>query len=153
MKQFLTSSFENDKFKEKIDEKKIIRWIKNILKELKKENKSVSIQFVSSKTIKNLNKKYRNKDYITDILSFSQLLGEKIDFINSNFLGDIVICVPYVAKFVKDEGHSMETEINYLLLHGILHLIGYDHENGNDDGKMMKLQNRIFKKLTGVDFE
>lgn len=128
--------------------------MKLILNELKRNSYSCSIFFISIKKIEKFNKKYLNKNYPTDVLSFSQITGEKADYINSKFLGDIVISIPFVEKNnMKNKNYPLILEIKYLLLHGLLHLLGYDHENKDNVGKMLNLQNKMFKKLTGVNIE
>lgn len=152
MKSFITITYEEEKYKKIIKEKLIKSWLKRIFKELDIKKSSSAIFFTKEETIKNINREYRKKDYPTDVLSFSQITGEKADFINSNFLGDIVICLPYAEKQAFEKKHSLLNETYYLLLHGVLHLLGYDHEKDESD-QMINLQNDIFKKLLGEDFE
>lgn len=122
---------------------------KKILKELKYEDYDISLFFCTPETIRELNKNYRKADYVTDVLSFSQLEGD--EKIETPFLGDIAICLEKAKTQAKEMGHSLESELNFLVLHGILHLIGYDHEK--DDGEMETIQKEIFYKLTGEDIE
>lgn len=83
-----------------------------------------------------LNRQFRGKDAVTDVLSFpSDARG---------FLGDIVIASGVAARQAKDAGHSLQTEIRVLALHGLLHLLGFDHEA--DDGKMAGVEARLRKK-------
>ena len=98
-----------------------------------------------------LNYKYFKKKSPTDVIAFSQLEGTNCDFIKSNFLGDITICIPYAEKQAKERKHSLYLEVLYLLLHGVLHLLGYEHKDYKR-GEMIDLQNKIFLKLTGVNF-
>jgi probable rRNA maturation factor len=137
--------FEKREFGKKIIQKDIKAWIEKIFIELKIKGKSCSILFADSDTIRELNHEYRNKNEITDVLSFSQVEG--IDFPERQFLGDIVICMQQASIQAKRLKHSLNSEIRFLILHGILHLLGYDHEN--DDGKMSRLEKRIYLKLTG----
>jgi probable rRNA maturation factor len=154
MKKFINITYEqiNDEKKVKIND--IKKWMNLIFKELKLSSYSCSISFLSLKKIQKYNKDYLKKNYPTDVLSFSQITGENADFINSKFLGDIIISISYVEKNnLKNKKHPLNLEIKYLLLHAVLHLIGYDHEDDNNDGKMLNLQNKIFKRLTGVNIE
>jgi probable rRNA maturation factor len=154
MKQFINIITEKSNDLEIINFNIIKKWMKELFKELKLNSSSCSISFVSLKTIQKLNKKYLGKDYPTDVLSFSQITGEKADFIDSNFLGDIVISIQYVLNNnIKNKEYPLILEIKYLLLHGLLHLLGYDHEKNDNDNKMLKYQNKIFNKLTGVNID
>lgn len=89
--------------------------------------------------MRTLNRAWRGRDVPTDVLSFSS--GEK------EFLGDIVIDVPYAARQARRRGHALAREVQILLAHGLLHLLGYDHEE--DDGTMFRLQRRILLAAFG----
>ena len=141
----ISIGFEEDSFKKKIIQKDVREWSKKVFKELKIKDKSCSILFTGFDTIQKLNNKYRKKNSITDVLSFSQEEGIKVE--GNCFLGDIVICIPQAALQAKRMGHSFKSEISFLLLHGLLHLCGYDHEK--DEGQMSKIEKKIYKKLTG----
>ena len=96
----------------------------------------LSIAIVSDRRMRALNRQFRGKDAVTDVLSFpSDQRG---------FLGDIVIASGTLAKQAKAAGHSVQTEVRVLALHGLLHLLGYDHES--DDGKMARAEMRLRKK-------
>lgn len=82
--------------------------------------------------IHQLNKKYRGVDRPTDVLSFSQQEGE-FPSVVSNFLGDVVISYETATRQAKEENHSLYRELFILLSHGILHLLGYDHETSEKD--------------------
>lgn len=91
----------------------------------------ISVVFTDDREIQELNKSYRDKDKPTDVLSFSQLEGE--DLVISRALGDIVISVETAAKQAKQIGHPLEDELDRLLVHGVLHLFGYDHEDVSEE--------------------
>jgi probable rRNA maturation factor len=144
-------------FEEEINRKKVVQrdiknWIECVFEELKLKNKTCSVLFTGFKTIKKLNARYRNKNNVTDVLSFSQIEGTGIShdesFSKITPLGDIVICMPQAEIQAKKMHHSLKAEVQFLLLHGILHLLGNDHEN--DGGLMEKLERKIYKKLTGT---
>jgi probable rRNA maturation factor len=151
MKQFIDVSFDDKEYSMMLKKTKIIKWIKSVLKELDLKDHSCSVLFTSNEKITELNNQYFNKNYPTNIISFSQIEGENIDFIKNKFLGDLVISVPYAVSFIKDKSHTLEEEINFLILHGILHLLGMDHEN--DNGEMDKKQQELYHRLTGVLLE
>jgi len=100
----------------------------------------VSIVFVGSKTMRSLNRTWLGKDYATDVLSFSY--GERID--GADFLGEVVIAPAVAAEHAKQWRTAFEKEMRALLVHGILHLLGYDHEK--DGGEMLRLQSRLMAK-------
>jgi probable rRNA maturation factor len=102
---------------------------------------AVSVALVSDRRVRALNRTYRRKDYATDVLSFpasSQPLAP------SPFLGDIVIARGVARRQARDARHSERTELRVLALHGLLHLLGYDHER--DNGAMRRLERRLRRK-------
>lgn len=108
---------------------------KKVLKGENKGIKNISLAFVEKKEIQKLNKKYRGKNKPTDVLSFSQVEGEKMPNAKDD-LGEIVICPDVAKENAKKFGVSQKFEITKIFVHGILHLLGYDHENGKDAEKM-----------------
>ena len=102
-----------------------------------KNGASATIAFVSDSNIRKLNQQFRNIDKSTDVLSFPA--DEKDN------LGDIAISVQTAAAQAKENGLTFENEIAQLILHGLLHLSGYDHET--DNGEMNRLELRLRKKL------
>jgi probable rRNA maturation factor len=104
----------------------------------------LSIALVSDAQIKRLNKRYRNKDKPTDVLSFP--IGEKVE--DWLILGDIVISVDTAKRQAQELGHSLEEEIKRLLVHGLVHLLGYDHElGGEEEKKFFELEEFVLKEL------
>jgi len=104
----------------------------------------LSIVLVSDAQIRRLNKLYRNKDKSTDVLSFP--IGEKVNgwFI----LGDIVISVDTAKRQAKELGYSLEEELKRLLVHGLVHLLGYDHElGGEEEKKFFELEEFVLKGI------
>jgi probable rRNA maturation factor len=110
----------------------------------------VTVALVSDARMRTLNRSFRNKDYATDVLSFPAAseagataptparAGEP------RYLGDIVIAVGVAQRQADDVGHPIATELKVLALHGLLHLLGYDHEQ--DSGEMARLEARLRKK-------
>jgi len=119
-----------------------------VLNKEKRKNLELSVAFVNKNKIKELNKKYRGKDRPTDVLSFNQLefVGKKSKA--KKMLGEIIICPQEVKKNVIKFKMSFEEEMINCLVHGILHLIGYDHENFLKEAKLMeKKQKYYFSKI------
>ena len=98
----------------------------------------VSIAFVDDDAMTSLNRKFRRKNKTTDVLTFPG---------DDRFLGDIVISIDQARRQAADEKHSLATEVRYLILHGILHALGYDHET--DRGEMNALEIEV-RELVGL---
>lgn len=134
--------------KEIYDRKITKEFVKNLAEEildyLNLENVELSIVLTDDETIKQLNKEWRNKDKPTDVLSFP--INEKPLGYKYIVLGDVIISVLFAKNQAKEVGLTEKEEILRLLAHGILHLLGYDHETSEEDAKVMfNLQEKIFK--------
>jgi probable rRNA maturation factor len=93
----------------------------------------VTVALISDTRMRTLNRTFRGKDYATDVLSFS------VD--TETFLGDIAIATGVAQRQADEAGHSLDTELRVLALHGLLHLLGFDHER--DDGQMRRVEARL----------
>ena len=107
------------------------------------EQPDLTLVFVHRRQGRNLNYAFRKKDYATDILSFSP-------GVSSSGLGELVFCEPVIRRQAKEHGISFNDELVYLLIHGFLHLLGYDHQTTADEIKMMKIQDRLFEKFRKI---
>ena len=119
----------------------VASWVKRtneFLIAVGKAETAVTIAFVSDRQIRALNKQFRNIDKATDVLSFP------VDDDADN-LGDIAISIETAARQAKENGLTLNGELAQLILHGLLHLSGYDHET--DNGEMNRLELRLRKKL------
>ncbi len=114
-------------------------WIRSLLVEARATRLSLSILLCGDARMRRLNREWLGMDLPTDVLSFSS--GER------DFLGDIVIDVPYAARQARRRGHTLAREVQILLAHGLLHLLGYDHEE--DNGTMFRRQRRILLSAFG----
>ncbi len=100
----------------------------------------LDVAFVSRVKMRSLNRKFRGKDAPTDVLSFPAL---EI-FARQGHLGDVVICAPILEAQAKERGHSPRDELQVLLVHGLLHLLGYDHEKSKrESAEMERWENEI----------
>jgi probable rRNA maturation factor len=111
----------------------------------------VSITIVSKERIQEINKEYRQKDSVTDVISFAmEEMGEDETEIiggeETRFLGDIIICLDVAKEQAEEYGHSLEREMGFLAVHGILHLLGYDHMNDEDEKRMFGRQEEILEQ-------
>lgn len=96
------------------------------------------IVFLDAPAAKKINRQFRNKNYPTDILSFQTGSG----------LGELLICPKVLQVQAKEQGHSFDKELTYMLIHGVLHLLGFDHEIGAVKAqRMMKFQDKIFESI------
>jgi probable rRNA maturation factor len=104
----------------------------------------VTVAFVSDRVMRELNRRWRDKRGTTDVLSFP---SAQTDFEEAGepMMGDVVISVEQAARQARENGLTLEQEIAQLILHGVLHLCGYDHET--DDGEMNRLELRLRRKL------
>ena len=120
--------------------------INRTLKHEKVKNATFSIVFVDNEKIQQLNKNYRNIDRVTDVISFAFEDNAKIVYNNMRFLGEIFICIPRMIEQAKEYGHSEVRELSFLTVHGLLHLLGYDHMKKDDEKIMFELQEVILSE-------
>lgn len=107
----------------------------------------VCAAIVDDETIHALNRQYRNIDRPTDVLSFAAREGEKLASCRTGeFLGDIAISLQTAARQAREFGHSLRRELAFLTVHGILHLLGYDHMTPDDEEEMRALQREIMER-------
>lgn len=115
------------------------------LQVLKSANAELSVALVGNREIHKLNSQYRQKDYATDVLSFP---AEKDLPTTLQLLGDVVISVDKASEQARARGHSLDEEMVTLLIHGIVHLHGYDHERSAKDARIMtRLEKKIHRAL------
>jgi probable rRNA maturation factor len=119
---------ENKQTKIKIQRRKIRSTVLKILKIMNCANKELSISFVDDNAIKQLNNQYLQRDSSTNVLSFSLQEGEYVN-INPDILGDIVISAETAQRDAAIGDLSLSEEIDFLIIHGVLHLLGFNHEN------------------------
>ncbi len=119
-------------------------------------NHEVVISFIDAEEMQNLNNLYRNKDSVTDVLSFNSIGNlssdlEKFEDLTGGLeldaedstLGDIVICPARAKQQALEHGHSLKNELAFLFVHGLLHLLGYDHMISDEAQQMFGLQNKV----------
>jgi probable rRNA maturation factor len=104
---------------------------------------TVSIAIVSEDTIQSLNAQYRSQDKVTDVLSFPLWDEANIKSLPEQILGEIVICYNRALEQAQNLGHSIEYEIVVLCIHGLCHLIGYDHQTDNEYEKMKEIEQEL----------
>ena len=136
-----------DEVNSNLDEIKSLNiFVEFCLKYLKLNNVIFNIIIVDKEKIQEINKLYRNIDRVTDVISFA--LEDDKSFIETEFrvLGDIYICLDKAMEQAKEYGHSLKREVSFLTIHGLLHLLGYDHMNEEDEKEMFGLQEMILNE-------
>lgn len=133
----------NNLVKFSVDKKHFSTIAKKVLLGENKKKEKFSLAFVSKEEIRKLNKKFRRKNKPTDVLSFELKQAKELP----NFLGEIVICPEVVKENAKKYGVSARYEMKKIFIHGILHLLGYDHEKSKRAEKEMeqKQENYLLK--------
>ena len=134
----LTTQFE-------IDTEKLKNIADTILSDYYEDFPEFSLNFVDPEEIRELNRTYRQVDSVTDVLSFEY--GDEVDpETGTEYLGDIVICLEQAKKQAEMSGHDVMNEIALLEIHGLLHLLGYDHIDDEQKEEMWKYQNMYLEK-------
>ncbi|MDE6021213.1 MAG: rRNA maturation RNase YbeY [Ruminococcus sp.] len=121
-----------------------------------KQDAEVSVSFVSNNEIRRLNKVYREKDRVTDVLSFPLGLNGKYDINKETgcaLLGDVVISLETAMRQAEIYGHSLEREIGFLTVHSMLHLLGYDHEGSSLEERIMREKEEQVLGALGISRE
>ena len=131
--------------KENVDESLIEGLIKATSEKLGISDSLVEIILIDDEKIHEINKQYRGVDRPTDVISFAFQDMEDITISNITNLGEIYISLDKVKSQAKEYGHSERRELGFLTVHGLLHLLGYDHMNSEDEKEMFKLQEAIIK--------
>ena len=116
------------------------------LKREKLDNVEFNVIFVDSNTIHDINKTYRKVDRVTDVISFA-LEDNKTIELDHRLLGDIYICVERAEEQAKEYGHSFLRELAFLTIHGLLHLLGYDHMEKEEEKIMFQKQEDILNEF------
>lgn len=110
--------------------------VKTLQEENITEDVEISMLIVEDEAIQAMNKAYRSKDQVTDVLSFPMFEADE-EIVAGDLLGDIVIAAPRASEQALEYGHSFEREMCFLTVHSMLHLLGYDHELSEEDETLM----------------
>lgn len=150
----MTIHLENRQKTVKIDLRRIRRVVRKLMHALDCPDREISLLFVDDEQIRGINRQYLDRDRPTNVISFS--LGEgDYGSINPKLLGDVVISVERAARDAAAGGLALDDEIDFLLIHGLLHLLGYNHEgvDQNETTRMMQKENEVFSLLHGYELE
>ena len=110
----------------------------------------LTLRLVDREESRELNRRYRGKDSATNVLSFPAELPEALDL---PLLGDVVICAPLVAEQAREQGKPVDAHWAHLVIHGILHLLGYDHEQPAAEREMKAREAEIFSRIKSDEGE
>jgi probable rRNA maturation factor len=136
-----------------LETKKLKKAAERILASLGISGSELSVLLLDNKGIRAVNKKYLKRNRPTNVISFSLTEGE-FGNINPHVLGDVVISVEKAQERAFTRGVSLEEELTFLLIHGILHLAGYDHEKkGREREKMRKKEKEVYGLVTGKELK
>lgn len=143
---------ENQQKRIKIDKRKIRAKVTKLLKLMDCANMEISITFVDDASIQSINKQYLSKNQPTNVISFSLREGEFGD-INPEMLGDVVISVDTAARDADIGNLSFDEEILFLIIHGLLHLLGYNHVNTSKANslRMKQKEKELFQFASRVE--
>ena len=139
----------NNEFPEiKVDARKIEQQIGKVLTSLDCNEHEISILFIGDQRIRDLNHQFRDIDLPTDVLSFPQILAGELEVPGALVLGDVAISLETARCQSEEHGLSFEEELTLLLIHGILHLLGYDHEiSGQEEDRMRNKTRELFSLI------
>ena len=135
----------------RIDAPRVVRLAEATLAAVRREGAKLTIAFVRDRAMRKLNKMFRGSDRTTDVLSFPARSADGtshpsfVGIDDSEHLGDVVISADAALRQASDGGNTFSREVDELVIHGVLHLCGYDHES--DSGQMNRLELRLRKKL------
>jgi probable rRNA maturation factor len=146
----------------RLQKKFIEDWLKSLAQKLKLPAKTeITVVYLDEGPARKLNLEFRKRDYATDILSFQPIVSPEVKVPTRKntkktippSLGELVLCPEVLERQAKAHRHSFKSELGYMLIHGVLHLLGYDHEGSGPKAlaeakKMYKLQDQLFESLT-----
>ena len=131
------------------DQAHLERSARTILVDVGEPSAELGILFVGNQRMRSLNRRYRGKDRTTDVLAFAmrEATVPHVPSFAPTMLGDVVIAVPEAARQAKQGQRSLDEELMVLLIHGILHLCGYDHERSEKEARRMHRRERMILRL------
>lgn len=153
MNNIIDIEYNSNEYEDVAPQPLVERIVNAALNYFSKSAVELSISFVSDDEIQELNKVWRNKDMPTDILSFVQ--SDNIDEIefwpemeeDNNVLGDMIISISAIERNCENFNVTFDEELNRILIHGVLHLLGYDHKTNDSSEPMLLLQEKILSEI------
>jgi probable rRNA maturation factor len=146
----MSIEIENRQRQVRVDSRRVRRSLKRLLKELRCDDRELSLLLVDDAQIREINRNYLKRDHSTNVISFSMAEGE-FGTVHPWLLGDIVLSAETAARDAAAAGIDLMDEIEFLLIHGLLHLLGYEHEGASPaEARRMKAREReLFFILRG----
>ena len=145
-------SYDNDSYKALAPRKTVLDYLNRVLSELSLLNVEFSVSFIDEDHMHQMNRDFRNIDDSTDILSFAAEDDDGFGFISAGrrkrVLGDMLICPEVLCRNARSFGVSENEELRRLLIHGVLHLSGENHQTNDPSEPMLKKQEEILKRLS-----
>jgi rRNA maturation RNase YbeY len=132
---------------------RLVRLAEKVLSAASEPTSELSVELIGDRRMRRLNREYRKKDRTTDVLAFSmrEALTPRAARLMPGMLGDVVISVPMALRQARDAGRSPDDELAALLVHGVLHLCGYDHERSKKEADRMHRRERaILRRISPV---
>jgi probable rRNA maturation factor len=144
----MTILIENRQKKITLNRRQIRSSLVRLLKRLGLEDRELSLLLVDNEEIQEFNRLYLGRDYPTNVISFAMSEGAYGD-VNPQLLGDIIISVEKAMSEGETSGASLKESLDFLMIHGLLHLLGYDHESGDiqEARRMQNKENELFLYL------
>lgn len=125
-------------------EAQLRRWVELVLRQ-RTADSELTIRLVDAEEGQELNRTYRHKDYATNVLSFPAEVPDGL--LDIPLLGDLVICVPVVEREAREQNKALEAHWAHLVIHGCLHLLGYDHIDDEEAEEMESLERQLLAEL------
>ena len=150
----MTILIENRQKRITINRRQIRRSLVRLLKRLHLEDRELSLLLVDNEEIREINRLYLGRDNPTNVISFAMSEGDYGD-VNPLLLGDIIISVEKALSEGEASGNSFKESLEFLMIHGLLHLLGYDHETGDkeDTRRMQDKEDELFLYLNGFSLQ
>jgi probable rRNA maturation factor len=150
----MSISIQNRQKRQRVDTSRLRRSLKRLLKELNCKDPEISLLLVDDEKIREINKAYLNRDRSTNVISFPMAQG-LFGHIHPEILGDIILSTETAARDARTGHLDFMDEVEFLLIHGLLHLIGYNHENTDaDETQKMEIREReLFFMLRRYDLD
>ncbi len=134
----------------RLDVSRLTKLAQRILGEVGEPSSELGLTIVGDRLMRRLNREYRKKDRTTDVLAFAMREASGPQPHDAVPLGDVVISAPTALRQAREKGHSLDREVTILLVHGILHLCGYDHERSESEARRMLRQERTILSRVGT---
>lgn len=134
-----------------VHEARLRRLVQVLMKQVGEPSSELGLCLIGDRRMRRLNREFRGKDRTTDVLAFAMRdsRAPHVSRLTARILGDVVISVPTAMRQAREEQRSLEEELTTLLIHGLLHLCGYDHERNKAEARRMQRRERLMRRRLG----